>query len=84
MATQQLTIPMFPLNMVLLPGETNIQAAFMYSYTPAASTAASYMTVKFYIQTPVANEFDTWAAPAYSSLHNFALLPINNNNPKKL
>ena len=37
MATQQLTIPMFPLNMVLLPGETKTLHIFEDRYTQLVS-----------------------------------------------
>jgi Lon protease-like protein len=37
MATQQLTIPMFPLNMVLLPGETKTLHIFEERYKQLVS-----------------------------------------------
>ncbi len=68
----------------LLPGETNIQASFMYSFTPTTTAVSSYMTVKFYIQTAAANEFDVWTTPTTGTATNFAYFPANlGNTPKK-
>ena len=50
----------------ILPGETQIQASFMYNIVSA--TALGTFTIRFYIQSGSTSAYDTWSSPSAASL----------------